>query len=407
MKRVLLIHQAFVSPEEGGGTRHFEFARYCSQRDISFTIVCSDTSYLSGSKRIARIKSVKEERIDGIRILRAYTLPTLHRGFGWRLLSFFSFMFTSFRAACKAGPVDVVMGTSPPIFQACSAWLLSVIRRKPFLLEIRDLWPEFAIDMGVLKNSFLIRLSRGLEWFLYRAADHILVNSPAYRDYLLDKGIGADKISVIPNGVDPSLFKPESTGEAVRQRYGLNGKFIATYAGALGMANDIPVILKAAARLRGMMDIHFMLVGDGKMRPQLEAMAEQMQLNNVTFTGVVSKTEMPDYLAAADVCLATLMPIPMFKTTYPNKVFDYMAAGRPTVLAIDGVIRRVIETAGGGVYTLPGDADALAENIKYFYKDKDKARDMGQKARQHVSIYFNRKKHAHEYYNLLIKMVSK
>ncbi len=407
MKRVLLIHQAFVSPGQGGGTRHFEFARYCSQKGISFTIVCSDTSYLSGSKKIAGKKAVKEERIDGVHILRAYTLPTLHRGFGWRLLSFFSFMFTSFRTACKAGPVDVVMGTSPPIFQACSAWLLAAIRCKPFLLEIRDLWPEFAIDMGVLKNPLLIRLSRGLERFLYRAADHILVNSPAYRDYLLDKGIGVDKITVIPNGVDPSLFKPGSTGEAVRQRYGLNGKFIAVYAGALGMANDIPLILKAAARLRGIADIHFMLVGDGKMRSQLEEMAEQMELKNVTFTGVVSKNEMPDYLAASDACLATLMPIPMFKTTYPNKVFDYMAAGRPTVLAIDGVIRQVIETAGGGVYVSPGDADALAEKIHHLYENRDVAGDMGQKARDYVSLNFQRKNQAHQYYDLIMKMVSK
>lgn len=404
---ILLIHQAFVAPNEPGGTRHYEFAKHCVAEGHNFTIVASDHSYLTG-KRITANKKIVTEQMEGdIRILRVYVYPTLHRSFVWRVISFLSFMFASVWVALQAGPIDLVMGTSPPIFQAVSAWVVAVIRRRPFLLEIRDLWPEFAVDMGVLKNPILIVLSRWLEQFLYARATHLLVNSPAYRDYLIDKGISAAKISLIPNGVDPAMFNPKSTGEDFRQQLGLDEKFVVTYAGALGLANDIPVILRAADHLRRESDIHFLLVGDGKERANLEALANEWQLSNVTFTGSLSKSEMPTVLAASNICLATLQDIPMFKTTYPNKVFDYMAAGRPTVLAIDGVIRQVIEDANGGIFTLPGDDKTLAEVVLKLYNNRAEVEAMGSSARKYVIEHFNRHKHAQAFVELAQQVTGK
>src|SRR5207253_6663029 len=196
--------------------------------------------------------------------------------------------------------------TSPPLFQALSAWLVAVARRRPLLLEIRDLWPEFAIDMGVLRNRALIFLSRRLERFLYRRAAHLLVNSPAYRDYLIDQGVAPDKITLIANGADTTMFDPEARGASVRETLGLQNKFIVTYAGALGLANDIEVILRAAARLNEDSRIHFLLVGDGKQRPKLESLARQLNVANVTFAGARPKSAMPAVLAASDACVATL-----------------------------------------------------------------------------------------------------
>src|SRR5262249_33438754 len=151
--------------------------------------------------------------------------------------------------ALKVKNVDLVMGTSPPIFQAVSAWVISVVKWRPFLLEIRDLWPEFAVDMGVLKNPILIWVARRLERFLYARANHLLVNSPAYRDYLLNLGIPASKISFIANGVDPDMFHIEQTEGGLRDEFHLHDKFIVTYAGAMGMANNLEVVLEAAALL--------------------------------------------------------------------------------------------------------------------------------------------------------------
>ncbi len=402
---VLLIHQAFASPKEAGGTRHFEFAEYLVKHGHRFTIVASDLSYLSGKRVVSHEGLVARQDLQGVQVLRAYIYPSLHRGFVWRTISFFSFMFTSVLAAMQAGNVDVIMGTSPPIFQAFSAWLVSVLRRRPFLLEVRDLWPEFAIDMGVLRNPLLIRMSRWLEGFLYARAAHIIVNSPAYRDYLTDKNIPDQKISLIPNGVDPTMFHPDDDGQAVRQEFGLEGNYLVTYAGALGLANDIPTILRAADRLRQYETIHFLLVGDGKERRSLEIMAQTLSLPNVTFAGSRSKLEMPAFLAASDACVATLKDIPMFRTTYPNKVFDYMAAGRPTILGIDGVIRQVVETAQGGVFVPPGDDAALAHAVLYLAGHPREGKTMGQQARAYVQVHFNRVDQAHAFAQLAETLV--
>jgi glycosyltransferase involved in cell wall biosynthesis len=401
----LLIHQAFVSPNEPGGTRHYELARHCVNQGQHFTIVASDHSYLTGQRTSLDNKLISEQNMDGVRVLRVYTYPSLHRSFVWRVISFLSFMITSVGAALRAGPVDLVVGTTPPIFQALSAWLVSALRRRPFLLEIRDLWPEFAIGLGVLKNPVLIFLSRRLEHFLYARATHLLVNSPAYRDYLIGHGLRAEKITLISNGVDPDMFDPHAKGERCRQAWSLAGKFVVTYAGALGLANDIPTILRAADRLRTHSQIHFLLVGDGKERAKLEAIAQQLKLPNVSFTGSCPKSEMSDILAASDACVATLQDIPMFRTTYPNKIFDYMAAGRPTILAIDGVIRQVIEAAQGGMFVPPGDDAALAEAVWTLYSNRPEAHRMGLAARSYVVEHFNRARQSQAFASLVERLV--
>lgn len=405
--RLLLIHQAFVSPDEAGGTRHYEFARRLVQNGHQFTIVASTLSYLTGNKTVNSQGLVSEQMIDGICVLRAYTYPALHRSFFWRVVSFLSFMITSVWAGFRSGPVDVVIGTSPPIFQAVSAWFIAFLRRRPFLLEIRDLWPEFAIDLGVLTNPLLIAMSRWLEKFLYKRATHLLVNSPAYRDYLLNKGVPATKISLIPNGVDPNMFDPDERGTAVRQEYQLQDKFVAIYAGALGIANDIGVILQAAKIVKEKEPaIHIMLVGDGKERANLEKLASELNLTNVTFVGSRPKIEMKKFLAAADAGLATLQNIPMFRTTYPNKVFDYMAAGRPVILGIDGVIRDVLEKAKAGIFVPPGDAVALANALLKLCNQPELGRNMGQSGRDYVIKHFDRNDHANTFVQLVQELVN-
>jgi glycosyltransferase involved in cell wall biosynthesis len=403
--RILLIHQAFVTPSEGGGTRHYELAQHCRGNGQELVIVTSSLNYLTGKPLPDCRGLFTKQQVDGLTVLRAYTYPSLHRSFVWRIVSFLSFMVASAWAGLRAGAIDVVMGTSPPIFQAVSAWLVAALRRRPFLLEIRDLWPEFAIDMGVLTNPFLIRMSRRLESFLYAHATHIMVNSPAYREYLIAKGIPGKKISFISNGVDPKLFFPDQQGNHIRQSMGLDGKFVVTYAGALGVANDIPTVLQAAAMLKDHDGIRFFLVGDGKERENLERLAAEQHLTNVIFAGARPKAEIPHLLAASDACIACLQDIPMFTTTYPNKVFDYMAAGRPTLLAIDGVIRQVIEQSGGGIFVPPGNGQALADAILYLEQHRDLAKRMGTAARIHVEKFFDRVGQAEELSTLLTALI--
>ncbi|MFN8465846.1 MAG: glycosyltransferase family 4 protein [Caldilineaceae bacterium] len=396
--RVLLIHQAFSSPGQAGGTRHFELGKYLVAAGDHFTVIASKLTYLTGK---SSANALAIETVDGMRIIRSYTLPVRQRGITCRIISFLSFMLSSLWSGLWAGPFDLVVGTTPPIFQSVSAWLIAYIRRRPFVLEVRDLWPEFAIDMGVLRQPFLILLARGLESFLYARATHIVVNSPAYRTYLIGKGVTPSKITLVANGVTPEMFHPEARGEEVRRHLRLEGCFVATYAGALGVANDIPTVLRAAKHLAYHENIRFMLVGDGRERHRLEQYAAAEGLHNVIFTGAQPKNQMGKYLAASDVCIATLQNIPMFTTTYPNKVFDYMAAGRPTIVAIDGVIRDVIESANGGLFVPPGDDMALAQAVLALSTNQEAVARMGLSARNYVVQHFNRAEQGKQFVKLL------
>ena len=399
---ILLIHQAFASLSEAGGTRHHELARYLAARGCRVTIITSPVSYLTGSQR-GQAKWVQQEQDgDNITILRTYTYPALHRSFIHRLFSFFSFMVSSFVEGLKVRQVTLVWGTSPPIFQGITAWVLARLKGVPFLFEVRDLWPAFAVGVGVLRQPLIIRAAEWLESFLYRHADRMIVNSPGYIEHVTHRG--ARQVDLIPNAADPDVFDPLADGASFRQKHHLESKFVALYAGAHGMSNDLQVVLQAAQYLRSREDIVLVLLGDGKEKPALIAQAAEMGLTNLLFIPPVTKQEMPQALAAADACIAILKPIPLYKTTYPNKVFDYLAAGRPVVLAIDGVIRVVIESAGAGIAVEPGNPAAMAQAIATLADDRTAARAMGQAGRIYLEKHFSRSDLAAKLWELLKSM---
>ena len=386
---ILLIHQAFASLDEPGGTRHHELARFLATRGHQVTVIASPVSYLTGVARTPHIPWVeRQDGGPGVTVLRAYTFPALHRSFVHRVFSFLSFMFSSLVIGLGVRQVDLVWGTSPPIFQGATAWSLARVKRVPFLFEVRDLWPAFAIAVGVLKQPALIRMSEWLERFLYRQADQVIVNSPGFQEHVQARG--AQRVTLVPNGAEATMFQPDAGGEAFRQKHGLEGRFVVMYAGAHGMSNDLETVLAAADQLRALDELAIVLLGDGKEKPALMAQAAEMGLTNVRFLAPIPKTEIPEALAAADACLAILKPVAMYATVYPNKVFDYMAAGRPVILAIQGVIREVVEQAGAGLPVSPGDAPALAAAIRQLAQDQESGRVMGARGRQAVEQLFDR-----------------
>ncbi|MFZ2098917.1 MAG: glycosyltransferase family 4 protein [Anaerolineales bacterium] len=401
---VLLIHQAFASLDEPGGTRHHELARYLASHGHQITIIASPISYLTGKSRTAKIPW-SEKQVDGefITILRTYTYPALHRSFTFRLISFFSFMISSFLIGLQVKNIDLVWGTSPPIFQGFTAWALSQIKRVPFLFEVRDLWPAFAVAVGVLRSHILIRLSEWLESFLVRHADLVMVNSPGFTQHIKDRG--ARHVELVPNGTDTNMFNPGVDGSAFRQSHQLDSKFVALYAGAHGLSNDLGIVLAAAKELLPQKEIVFVLLGDGKDKPELQEQARLQGLDNVLFLPPIPKIEMPSALAAADVCIAILKPVELYKTTYPNKVFDYMASGKPVVLAIDGVIRKVIDQAGAGIAVPPGDPHALSQAVLRLAHNPDLAHTMGRQGRRYVDAHFDRNILASKLMNIMRGMV--
>lgn len=404
--KILLIHQAFVTGDEAGGTRHFEFAEYLTKRGYRFSVIASSVSYLTG-KVVPSMRRgfFAEESQDGVQIIRTWAYSSIHESYIKRTFSFMSFMIGSFLAALKVHKVDIFWGTSPPILQALTAYAVSRLKRKPFLLEIRDLWPEFAIDMGILRNPILIRMAKALEKFLYHHADIIVANSPGFIPYITKYGVSTEKIELVPNGVDTSMFDV-STEKVDRIKKELNpeGKFVVLYTGAHGPANDLGTVIDAAERLKHYSDILFLFVGDGKDRSRLVEKAKHLSLRNVVFLPAKPKREMSEILAACNVCIAILKAIPMFTTTYPNKVFDYMAASKPTILAIDGVIREVVEKASAGMFVKPGDSNGLSLAVLEYYGDGNLCAKHGRNARKFVEENFDRRDHAKMFEQILEEM---
>lgn len=399
---ILLIHQAFTSLDEAGGTRHHEIALQLASRGHSISIITSPISYLTGKQK-GETSERNNPLDEKIKIFRTYASPALHKNFILRTINFISFMASSFIKGLQLKRIDVVWGTSPPIFQAVSAWLLARIKRVPFLLEVRDLWPAFAIEVGVLKNPILISLSLWLERFLYRHADRVVVNSPGFIDHVKNKG--ARQVELIPNGSDLHLLETRDDGAAFREKYNLKDKFLITYAGAHGMSNDLGVVIEAAKLLLDHPKIHLLLVGDGKEKSDLVSVANKLKLSNLTFLDPVSKNQMAEVLAASDACLAILKPLELYKTTYPNKVFDYMAAGKPVLLVIDGVIRKVVEEAGCGIFIRPGDAKELSEKILWLSFHTEEGEKMGAAGKQEIKKRFDRTKLSEKFIQVFQELI--
>lgn len=400
---ILLIHQAFAALDEPGGTRHHEFARYLQGLGHRLTIITGQGNYLTGARTKSDRGAIRQVDDVGVEIWRIPGYHAWHRSFFHRLLSFISFMMRSFFSGLRAGKIDLVWGTSPPIFQAVSAALLARWRRVPFLLEVRDLWPYFAVASGVLRSTLVIRLSRWLERQLYRAADVVVVNSPGFVQHVSARG--AKRVELIPNGVDCEAFIDADIVGDIRGQLGINNGFLVLYAGAHGLSNDLITVLRAAEELKSDPGIHIVLVGAGKEKANLIAQAQAWELTQVHFIDPVPKQRMPEVLAQADAGLAILMAIDAYKTTYPNKIFDYMAASLPVLCAIDGVIRDVIEKGQAGLYVEPGNPSALADSILQLAADRASVKQMGEAGRRWVCARYDRSNLASDFAVIMEDMV--
>ena len=399
---ILLIHQVFVRPQDPGGTRHYEFAQQLVRRGHQVTVLAGTRSYLTGEPLGAERRQTLE---PGLEVVRSWVLGGAGSGALGRLLAFGSFVVTAFLDGLRIPAVSLIWGTSPPLSQALTAWALARLKRIPWLLEVRDLWPAFAVQVGVLRNRTLIGLAQGLERFLYRRADRIVLNSPGFISHLVDAGAEPSKLAFVPNGVDTQLFDPGAQGGELRRQAGLEGKFIALYAGAHGMANDLGQLLAAADLLRDDPRFALVLVGDGREKVALQGKSRAMGLTNVTFLPAIEKAGVPGLLADADCGLVVLKPIPLFTTTYPNKMFDYMAAAKPVVLAIDGVARRLVEEADAGVCIPPGDPAALAAALQRLANDPALARELGRRGRAYVETHYDRAQLALQMEGIMLGLV--
>jgi lipopolysaccharide/colanic/teichoic acid biosynthesis glycosyltransferase len=326
--------------------------------------------------------------------------------------AFFAFTLSASTATFLIEGPDVVIATSPPLVVAFPGWLAARLRarRKPLIFEVRDLWPESAVTTGVLsQNSLLTRVLYAVERWIVSAADCVNVLTPAFREDILRRGLAApEKISFVPNGADLDLFAPDQRETDVREKFGWGDRFVVLYSGAHGKANALHQLVDAASCLQDRPDILIASVGDGPERARLEQDAARRELSNIRFYGAVPKDRMPEIINACDVGAAVLQNNPTFRSVYPNKVFDYMACGKPTLLAIDGVARNLVcDEARAGIYTSPEDGKGLADAIRTLADDPVGRAEMGRRGREWVVANASRRCLAMKYLDLMTSLVSR
>lgn len=402
--RILLVHQYYLEPDDAGGSRWNQMARYWAEQGHEITVLAGTVHYATGRKA-PQYKGrfvVTRQEAPGIRVSRCHVSESYNRSFAGRLWAYISFAVSSTYAALTQPRPDVIVCTSPPLTVGLTGAVLQRWWRVPMVFEVRDLWPESSIEAGVLTNPLLIRLSYMLERLSYKHANWINVLTPAFRDHLTErKGVDPARISTITNAADLDVFHPGPRENHVRERFGLQGKFVIIYVGAHGVANHLEQLVDAAAALRDQEDVHFLLVGDGMRKSFLREEAKRRGLSNITFADPVPKQEIADYIAAADVCTAVLKRLDVFKTVYPNKLFDYMASQRPVILGIDGVARRLLEEAGAGLYVQPEDPEALAEAVQRLRGDRALGERFAVSGRRFVEQHYARDVLARKYLNII------
>lgn len=334
----------------------------------------------------------QSERMANIRVVRVASWVAPNTTAANRLKSQVSLMLAQIIGGAFAGPFDVVVGTSPPLFQAFAGWVVSVFKRCPFVFEVRDLWPENIIAVGALKSGLGVRFLGVLERFLVARARRLVVVTRGFADYYAEKGVDSRKIAVVTNGVDLSEYSPAPFPRELAHALGLEGKFVAGYLGTVGLNHGLLTILDAAERLRRERDVAIVVVGDGAERASLEAEASRRGLDNLRFLGERPRAEMPAYHALCDAVMVLLRAAPYFHRVLPSKIFTCMGLARPILIGVDGEARAIVEAAGAGIFVPPEDPGALSEAILTMRRNKTVGalEAMGRAGREYVTRHYDR-----------------
>lgn len=406
---ILLVHQYFLDAGGAGGARWNEMTRFWAEAGHNVTVLAGMVDYNTGRKaeKYRWRFIVKEQVSERVTLYRCHVSQKYNKSFFGRAWAYFSFAFSSTIAGIfNTKRPDVILATSPPLTVSSTMNWLGWLFRRPTIFEVRDLWPESAIDTGVLKPGRLANILFKMEAKAYQKSKWINVLTPAFRDKLIqEKSVAADKISMIPNGADPGFFQPTDKNNDVRKELNLSDKFVVGYFGAHGRANHLSQLLDVAAILKDTNpEIQLMLVGSGMEKEQLVARALAENLDNVTFVPPVPKEEVSRYVNACDVCTAVLLKNDTFKTVYPNKVFDYMCCARPIIIGIDGVARELVETAQAGIFAEPENPIAFIDAVTKLKNTPDLASQMGANGREYVLKHFTREQLASQYLEVVKKV---
>jgi colanic acid biosynthesis glycosyl transferase WcaI len=406
--KILYVSQYF-HPEMGApAARAAELADHWVQDGHNVTVLTGFPNHPTGvippeyRRHVWRL--VMRERFRGVNVLRTWLLPFPNRKPYERILNYGSFGFSSAITGIFARRPDVLIGSSPQLLVALSGWWLARAKRVPFVFEVRDLWPESLAAVGAGSHHSPLNRSLGaLANFLYGHSDHIVVVTPAFREYLIERWrIPPDKLSIVSNGVETDLFHPEAGNPTLKKQLGLEGRFVIGYVGIMGMAHGLQTVLDAARKLEKIFpEACFLMVGEGADKERVLRLARAQSLSNLLFVGQQVREKVPEFICASDVCLVLLKKSEIFKTVIPTKLLEFMSCARPVILGVDGQARKIVEQAESGIFIEPEDDDELISAVQRLHANPALRETLGRNGRNHILRDFSREQTARSYIAVL------
>jgi len=390
--------------------RAIELARHWTDSGHEASILTGFPNHPTGVVRAewrGRLRRLTyQEKIDGVNVFRTWLWPLPNRKAHERMRNYASFCLSAALRGMSLPCPNVVIGTSPQLLVALSAWWIALVKRVPFIFEVRDLWPESLSAVGVGNDrSLLHRSLSAIADFLYHHSDRIVVVTPAFKQHLVrHRRVPAEKISIVENGVETNLFSPalDSANRSLRRQFSAQEKFLVCYVGTLGMAHGLETLLDAAGQLKTRNTrVQFLLIGEGAEKERIKSLAHSRGLTNVSFLDQQPRESIPGFISASDACLVLLKKTDVFKTVIPTKMLEFMSCARPVILGVDGEARKIVEDAGAGIVIEPENSLALADAICNLEANRELSRALGQKGREYIVRNLSRSRTAATYIRVL------
>jgi glycosyltransferase involved in cell wall biosynthesis len=412
--KILYVSQYFA-PEMGApAARAAELSRYWVRDGHDVTVLTGFPNHPTGmippEYRSRARRLVSREEVEGVRVVRTWLLPLPNRKAHERMLNYSSFCVSAAATGLFLSRPDVVVATSPQLLVGFSGWLLARSKRVPFVFEVRDLWPESLAAVGMGKeNSILHRSLAKLAAFLYLESDHIVVVTPAFKEYLVGHWrVPPQKISVVENGVETNLFAPVSDRSTLRKQIHAENRFIVSYIGTMGVAHGLDTLIEAADQLQhSAPDVLFLLLGEGAEKARLLAVARARGLMNLQILDQQPRETIPAFISASDAGLVLLKRTELFKTVIPTKMLEFMSCGCPVILGVDGQAREIVERAQAGLFIEPGNSQALTRAVIRLRDDAGLRETLGQSGRRHIVEHYSRQQKAATYIAVLEKLLGR
>ena len=393
--KILFITDNFTPEVNAPATRTYEHCKeWIKEDNVEVTIITCVPNFPHGRVyKGYKNKFYQTEYIDGIKVIRVWSYITSNSGFIKRVLDYISFGVMAFFVGLFQKH-DVIIATSPQFFTTWTAWGISKIKRKPWIFELRDLWPESIKTVGAMKQGRVIDTLEKIELGLYKSCDKVVAVTDAFKTNLISRGIDANKIEVVTNGSNMELFQVREKDELLLNELNLKDKFIVGYIGTHGMAHSLDFIMNSIANVKDS-SIHFLFIGDGAMKKTIVTIAKELGLENVTFLDPISKEEVPKYLSICDVSLAALKKEDNFKSVIPSKIFEASAMSKPTLLGVQGQAQEIIEKYNAGICFEPENENDFLKRL-YILRDDAKKYEEFQIGCKKLASEFDRKKLANK-----------